>query len=274
MSLANTDIDFLRDLVAKHSGNVIAPRQVYLLEQRLAPLAQSMGVTDVPALVSQLRRSSNSKLSKDVAEAVTVNETSFFRDPHLFQALETGFIPEIAKRNAKSKEIRIWCAACSSGQEPYSTAMTIREGFPQLSDWNIKIIATDLSEQMLAKSRSGEYTQLEVNRGLPVKKLVRFFDRAGTTWRAKSELRNLIEHRRINLTQPWPYLGRFDIVFIRNVLIYFDQDKKRDILQRVCSVLNPNAYLFIGSAETIIGLGVPFERKEIHGTVCYRPTDA
>ena len=272
MPLATNDVDFLRDLVAQHSGNVIAPRQVYMLEQRLAPLAQSHGLTDVTRLVSELRRGKNASLSNRVAEAVTVNETSFFRDPHVFQALESGILPEVVNRNRSRKEIRIWCAACSSGQEPYTIAMVLRESFPHLSSWNIKIVATDLSEDMLRRSRAGEYSQLEVNRGLPVKKLVRFFERSGTTWRVKDELRNTIEYRRLNLTQPWPYLGQFDIVFIRNVLIYFDQEKKRDILKRMGSVLKSDAYLFIGSAETIIGLGVPFQRKEIHGTVCYRPT--
>lgn len=272
MPLATHDIDFLRDLVAQHSGNVIAPRQVYMLEQRLAPLAQSKGLQDVTKLVTELRRSRNPGLSTQVAEAVTVNETSFFRDPHVFRALEAGILPEIVSRNRAKKELRIWCAACSSGQEPHSIAMTLREGLSHLSDWKLNIVATDLSEHMLRRSRAGEYSQLEVNRGLPAKKLVRFFERSGTTWRAKDELRNMISYRRLNLTQSWPYLGQFDIVFIRNVLIYFDQEKKRDILQRMRTVLKPDAYLFIGSAETIIGLGVPYERKEIHGTVCYRST--
>lgn len=272
MPLATQDIDFLRDLVARHSGNVIAPRQVYMLEQRLAPLAQSRGLNDVTNLVTELRRSPSPALSTQVAEAVTVNETSFFRDPHVFQGLESGILPEIVNRNRVNKEIRIWCAACSSGQEPYTIAMVLRESFPHLSDWRIKITATDLSEDMLRRCRAGDYSQLEVNRGLPVKKLVRFFERSGTSWRVKDELRNMIEYRRLNLTQPWPYLGQFDIVFIRNVLIYFDQETKRDILTRMRSVMKPNSYLFIGSAETIIGLGVPYERQEIHGTVCYRPT--
>lgn len=272
MPLATQDIDFLRDLVARHSGNVIAPRQVYMLEQRLAPLAQSRGLNDVTNLVTELRRSPSPALSTQVAEAVTVNETSFFRDPHVFQGLESGILPEIVNRNRVNNEIRIWCAACSSGQEPYTIAMVLRESFPHLSDWRIKITATDLSEDMLRRCRAGDYSQLEVNRGLPVKKLVRFFERSGTSWRVKDELRNMIEYRRLNLTQPWPYLGQFDIVFIRNVLIYFDQETKRDILTRMRSVMKPNSYLFIGSAETIIGLGVPYERQEIHGTVCYRPT--
>lgn len=274
MTLATADVEFLRDLVAKHSGNVIAPRQVYMLEQRLAPVAGQIGLEGVPDLVEQLRRSRDLRLSTQVAEAVTVNETSFFRDMHLFEGLRKSILPQVVAANQGQKSIRIWCAACSSGQEPYSLAMVIRESFPQLSDWKIRILATDLSQHMLDKSKSGQYSQLEVNRGLPIKKLVRFFDRKGAIWQAKPELRDMIEYRRMNLTQPLLLTGQFDLVLIRNVLIYFDQATKSDILTRIRRFLRPDGYLFIGSAETLIGLGIPLERKEINGTVCYRPSDA
>ncbi|MCC9600505.1 protein-glutamate O-methyltransferase CheR [Stieleria sp. JC731] len=271
MALATADIDFLRDLVAQHSGNVIAPRQVYMLEQRLTPLAGTIGLNDVSALVAKLRATNDRSLSTQVAEAVTVNETSFFRDMHVFEALRKSVLPELMKRNEKSKEIRIWCAACSSGQEPYSTAMVIREHFPQLATWKVSITATDLSEDMLTKSRSGAYSQLEVNRGLPAKSLVRYFERKGALWAAKRELTELIDFRRLNLTTPWPFLGQFDIIFIRNVLIYFDQRTKTDILTRMRRALRSDGYLFIGAAETMIGLNVPYQRTEIDATVCYRP---
>jgi chemotaxis protein methyltransferase CheR len=207
-----------------------------------------------------------------VAEAVTVNETSFFRDVHPFDALQKEILPALIKKNHASRTIRIWCAASSCGQEPYTIAMVIREHFPLLSNWKIEIVATDISDEMLEKCKLGEYTQLEVNRGLPVKKLVLFFDRAGTKWKTKPTLRELISFQKLNLTKPWPSLGKFDIVFIRNVLIYFEQATKSDILTRVHQVLQPEGYLFIGSAETTIGLGVPFQREEIDATVCYRPT--
>ncbi|OYP36454.1 CheR family methyltransferase [Rhodopirellula sp. MGV] len=271
MTLATSDIDFLRDLVAKHSGNVIAPRQVYMLEQRLAPLAGTIGLGDVPALVAKLRSTNDANLSNQVAEAVTVNETSFFRDMHVFEAMRKSVIPDLMKKNERSKEIRIWCAACSSGQEPYSLSMVIREHFPQLASWKVSIVATDLSEEMLSKSRSGAYSQLEVNRGLPAKSLVRYFERKGASWQAKRELSELIDFRRLNLTTPWPFLGQFDVIFIRNVLIYFDQRTKADILTRMRRALRPDGYLFIGAAETTIGLNVPFQRTEIDATVCYRP---
>ncbi|MEO1618845.1 MAG: CheR family methyltransferase [Planctomycetota bacterium] len=272
MPLASADIDFLRDLVAHHSGNVIAPRQVYMLEQRLTPVAGTHGLEDVSSLVAELRRSSSKKLSTEVAEAVTVNETSFYRDAHVFDSLANHVIPKLIESRAAEKTIRIWSAACSSGQEPYTIAMVLRDRFPQLENWKIKITATDLSEEMLKKSRSGLYSQLEVNRGLPVKQLVRFFDRKGNQWQAKPELRNIIECQRLNLTQSWSLLGTFDVVFIRNVLIYFDQKTKSDILQRVHRLLRPDGFLFIGSAETMIGLGAPYQRETLDATVCYRPT--
>lgn len=272
MPLANPDIDYLRGIVADLSGNVIAPRQVYMLEQRLTPLAESMGLDNLEALVTELRRSHDLKLKTKVAEAVTVNETSFFRDVHPFNALRTKIIPELVRKNQTKKSIRIWCAAASTGQEPVSIAMTIREGFPELSAWKFDIVATDLSEEVLEKSRTGTYSQLEVNRGLPARKLVRFFERTGASWRTKPEIRDMISFQRLNLTKPLPFMSQFDIVFIRNVLIYFDQATKIDILKRVHRTLSPDGYLFIGSAETVIGLGLPYRREEIDATVSYRPT--
>ncbi|MFK7768393.1 MAG: protein-glutamate O-methyltransferase CheR [Mariniblastus sp.] len=271
MLLTEPDIKFLSGVVAEYSGNVISPRQAYMLEQQLLPVAKSVGLTDVVQLVGKMRTAPSPTLSTQVAEAVTINETSFFRDNHPFVALEKKVIPDLITQNQATKELRIWCAACSCGQEPYTIAMIIRESFPQLRDWKVQIVATDLSDEMLKKSKSGEYSQLEVNRGLPVKKLIKFFDRKGSVWQAKQELRDSIEFRRLNLTTPWPYLGQFDIVFIRNVLIYFDQTTKAEILNRVRRVLRPDGYLFIGSAETTIGLGVPFQRKETDVSVCYRP---
>jgi chemotaxis protein methyltransferase CheR len=272
MPLADSDIDYLRGVIADQSGNVIAPRQVYMLEQRLNPLAETLGLANIEALVGELRRSHDSTLKTKIAEAVTVNETSFFRDSHPFEALRTSIIPELVRKNEAKRSIRIWCAAASTGQEPASIAMTIREAFPELSNWKIDIVATDLSEEVLARCRRGSYSQLEVNRGLPARHLDRFFERAGSEWMIKSEVRNLITFQRLNLTKPLPFMSQFDIVFIRNVLIYFDQPTKTDILKRVHKSLTPDGYLFIGSAETVIGMGLLYRREEIDATVCYRPT--
>ncbi|MHC4875011.1 MAG: CheR family methyltransferase [Planctomycetota bacterium] len=271
MPLTAPDIDFLRDLVVRQSGNILRAGQRDLIESRLTHLAQDCGLENVESLVAELKRSGSSpRLVDKVAQIVTVNETSFFRDIHPFQALQSSIIPSLIKENELRRDLKIWCAACSSGQEPYTIAMVIREHFPMLSDWNVRILATDLSEKMLTKCRNGEYTQLEVNRGLPARNLVRFFDRSGGRWKAKSELRNLIDCQQINLSNNWPITGQYDVIFIRNVLIYFNQETKADILRRAVSQLRPNGYLFIGSSETIIGLELPLKREEIDGTICYR----
>ena len=272
MALSTLDVNFLREVVAEKSGNVISQRQVYMLEKQLLPLAETEGMEGVEQLVVELRKTNNQNLKTKIAEAVTVNETSFFRDIHPFETLYKVVIPNLIKKNQNQKQLRIWCGASSSGQEPYTIAMVIREHFPELVNWNVKLLATDLSEEMLDKTSKGEYTQIEVNRGLPVKKLVKFFDRKGTNWVAKPTLRDMIECRRLNLTQAWPYMGKFDLMFIRNVLIYFDPDVKKDILQRATKLLNPDSYLFIGTSEMVIGMGLPLEREKINETVCYRPS--
>ncbi len=274
MTLSSIDIDYLRGLVAKESGNVISPRQSYMLEKQLAPLAVEEGLDNIERMVNQLRRGYDNRLATRIAEAVTVNETSFFRDLHPFEALKNTIVPNLIKENAARKSLRIWCAASSSGQEPYSIAMTLHESFPSLRDWNVTIEATDISEEMVARTQAGEYSQLEVNRGLQVKKLVRYFDRNGTSWIAKPELRNWIKTKQLNLTNNWGFLQKFDIVFIRNVLIYFDKKDKIDILQKVARTMNPGGYLFIGSAEMIIGMDLPFEKEASDDSIYYRPSSS
>ena len=269
--LSNTDIDFLSNLVAKCSGNVIVARQAYMLEKQLRPIAERVGLGNAAELVAQLKKTPSAPLSSQIAEAVTVNETSFFRDVHPFTALKSTVLPDIIARNKNKRRLRIWCAASSSGQEPYTIAMVIREHFPELAAWNVEIIATDISNEMLEKCSQGAYSQLEVNRGLPVTKLVRFFERDGMNWKAKKELRDLIKFRYLNLAKSWPEMGEFDLVFARNVMIYFDRPTKTEILNRVGGVLAPDGYLFLGSAETTIGLSVPFQRKDVDVSFCYRP---
>lgn len=272
MAIATHDFRFLRELVADHSGNVITPRHAGMLERRLLPLVGTSGTRDVRTLVQRLRDTNDATLSKQVAQAVMVNETSFFRDPGFFETLRTTILPELIRRNARRREIRIWSAACSSGQEPLSIAMLIREHFPNLADWNIRIVASDISEAMLQRVLAARYSQLEVSRGLNPHRLVRFFDRSGNAWKAKQELCEMIEVHPVNLVQRWPYLGQFDIALLRNVLIYFNSETKTDILKRARGALRPEGYLFVGAAETLIGLRVPYQRKQIDATVSYRPT--
>ncbi|QDV42743.1 Chemotaxis protein methyltransferase Cher2 [Stieleria neptunia] len=272
MTLPTADFAFLRTLVADHSGQRLASRHVGMLEQRLAPIAGTAGLKDVSSLVRQLRRGDDSALSSQVVEAVAVNETSFFRDASAFETLAKRVLPQFVAENRNRKQLRIWCAACSSGQEPYSIAMLLEDHFSHLHDWDIRITASDLCEKMIQRARLGTFSSLEVSRGLPAAQLLRHFDRRGAAWQAKPALRERIEFHRINLARPWPYLGPFDIVLARNVLLYFDQPTKQDILKRLRGAMRPDGYLFIGAAETLIGLCVPYQRKEIDDTVYYRPT--
>ena len=271
MSLAYADLAFLRDLVANQSGHVITSRHAEGLEQRLLPVACTAGLDGVTSLVQQLRHADDCNLSSQVAQAVTVNETSFFRDSHVFETLRTKVLPKVIARNAQRQEICVWCAACSSGQEPYSIAMLLREHFPALANWKLRIVASDLCDRMLQRVRAGTYSQLEISQGLPAKKIIRFFQRRGARWQAKSELREMVDVHQINLTRRWPYLGQFDIVLARNVLMYFDQHTKQDILKRMRGAMRPDGYLFVGAAETLVGLCVPYQRVEMDDAVCYRP---
>ena len=271
MPLAPVEIAFLKQIIAERSGNVISANQDYLLESRLAPVAKSVGLPNVNALVAELKKQPGGYLPERIAEAMTINETSFFRDGAPFEALRTDILPALIQKRAATRNINIWCGASSSGQEPYSIALTIREFFNELNLWNVKILATDLSEEMVKRTADGSYSQFEMNRGLPTALLVKHFDRTGANWRAKPELRKLIDARRMNLTGAWPTTTFYDVVFLRNVLIYFDQPSKERILTRIAKVMRPDGYLFLGGGETLINLNVPFLREPIGKTVCFRP---
>ena len=271
MPLLSHDIDYLCTAIADRSGHVISESQGYLLESRLNPVATKAGLEDVRALVAELRNNPRNPLHDVVSEAMTINETSFFRDMHPFDSLRDTLAPDIIEKREKAKSLSILCGACSSGQEPYSVAITLREHFPQLADWRIQITATDICDKMLARTKEGRYSQFEVNRGLPARLLVKHFDRQGTEWCVKPALKQMIHCQKINLTKSWPRLPEFDIVFLRNVLIYFDRNAKEEILKRVFGVLRSDGYLLLGGGETLINLSTPFVQYPINKTVCYRP---
>jgi chemotaxis protein methyltransferase CheR len=201
---------------------------------------------------------------------MTTNETSFFRDVHPFTALRNEILPELLKRNATKRTLNIWSAACSTGQELYSIVMLICEHFPDLTTWTLNLLGTDLSEEVLAKAREAKFTQIEVNRGLPAPMMARYFDRDGMTWQLRREYRSMARFTKLNLIETWPTLPKFDIVFLRNVLIYFSPDTKRQILQKIRAAMAPQALLFLGAAETTLGLNATFERVEVHKSVFYR----
>jgi chemotaxis protein methyltransferase CheR len=263
------DFNYIRDLVRRHSAIVLETDKAYLIEMRLAPLVRQAGVASLREFIALLRTPSGLPLHRQVVEAITTHETSFFRDLHPFEALKTSILPELlAKR--RSLNLTIWCAACSSGQEPFSIAMLVREHFPTLAANRIRIIATDLSGAILARAREGLYSQIEVNRGLPAMLLTRYFDKQGLHWRIKPEIRRMVEFQQNNLAESWPPIPPLDIVFLRNVLIYFDVDTKKAILAKVRNVLKPDGYLFLGSSETTLNLDAAFEPLSLGKSLCYQ----
>lgn len=264
------DLIYLRDLILTRSGIVLEPEKDYLLQSRLEPVAKAAGLGTLGELAEKLRTTPSGPLHEKVVEALTTNETSFFRDLHPFEAFKETVLPDIIKNRATSRSIVLWCGASSSGQEPYTVAMMIREHFPEVATWNITFLATDLSSQMLEKCREGKYSQLEVNRGLPANLLMKYFDKKGMSWIIKPELRNMITFQQLNLTGAWPPMAKVDIVWLRNVLIYFDVEMKKSILQKVRDVMQPDGYLFLGGAETTMNLDEHFVRVPLHSTSCYQ----
>lgn len=267
---SNPDFEFLRETLHRHSAIVIDTSKDYLVEARLGPLAKREGLGSITGLVAKLRSEGGaSPLLRRVIDAMTTNETLFFRDVHPFEALRDKLLPELLARRT-SHQLNVWSAACSSGQEPYTIAMMLRESFPRLASWKVEILATDLSPTMIAKARQGLYGKIEINRGLPLPLLAKYFKQQGTEYQVSDDLRQLISFRELNLAGPWPAIGPFDVVFLRNVLIYFDVETKRSILSRVLRLLRPDGYLLLGAAETTLNLEDRFERLQIDRAGCYR----
>ncbi|MGX7743426.1 CheR family methyltransferase [Rhodopseudomonas parapalustris] len=247
------DYEYLQKLLKDRSGLVLSADKKYLLESRLLPLARKAGVPGITDLVQKMKAGSEA-LIHDVVEAMTTNETFFFRDKTPFDHFKDSVIPELIKARAGRKSLRIWCAASSTGQEPYSLAMLLKEKAAELAGWRIEIIATDLSPEVLEKSKAGLYTQFEVQRGLPIQLLVKYFKQVGTMWQLNADVRSMVQYRQFNLLQDFGSLGKFDVIFCRNVLIYFDQATKSDIFNRLQRATEPDGYLFLGAAETVVGL--------------------
>lgn len=267
---AETDFDYIRTLVRERSAIVLEAGKLYLVESRLTPLVRREGMTSLTELVSRLRRERFGGLHRKVVEAMTTNETSFFRDLHPFEALKSTILPDLIAKRKAARTLHIWCAACSSGQEPYSIAMLLHDSFPELTGWTVRILATDLSSAVLERARRGAYSQMEVNRGLPATFLVKYFERGGMEWRVSEAVRRLVSFQEMNLVESWPALPPADVVFLRNVLIYFDVDTKKNVLARARRVMRPDGYLFLGGAETTLNLDESFERVQLDKSGCYR----
>ena len=270
MAITASEFDYIRRLVLDQSAIVLEEDKQYLAESRLLPLARREGFDSLASLVACLRTKIFDGLHRKVVEAMTTNETSFFRDFHPFEALRKSILPELMTKRAYSKELNFWSAACASGQEPYSLAVLLQEHFPSLAGWKIRIIATDLSAEMLARAREGRYSQLEVNRGLPASLLVKYFRQHGSDWQIREDLRRRVEFQIVNLAETWPLLPPMDVVLMRNVLIYFGVETKKKILSKVRQLLKPDGFLFLGGAETTFNLDDAFERVQFDRTICYR----
>jgi chemotaxis protein methyltransferase CheR len=270
MAITGTDFDYIRGLVRDRSALVLEPGKEYLVESRLDPLARQEGFSSLPHMVDSLRSGPSGDLHRKVVEAMTTNETSFFREIRVFEMFRKTILPKLLVLRASQRSLNFWCAASSTGQEPFSLAMLLREHFPLLDTWNIKFVASDISTEMLARARLGCYNQLEINRGLPAHLLVKYFEKHGPAWEISPEIRRMVEFREVNLIHSWPTLPRMDAIFMRNVLIYLDVETKKNILGRVGRLLDPAGYLFLGGSETTLNLDDSFEPLSSEGATCFR----
>ena len=261
MSIEREEFEYVSTLVRTDAGLVLDKGKEYLVEARLRPLAQEAGLTSVQDFIQRLRMPTASGMRRRVIEAMTTNETSFIRDMHPFDSLRKTILPQAIQNRREERRLFIWSAACSTGQEAYTIAMIIREHFPELASWTCRIIGTDISRDVLARAQSGRYSQLEVNRGLPVQCLSRYFVRDKLDWEIRKELRSMVEFVEMNLTQAWPPLPRMDIIFLRNVLIYFDVTTKRRIFEGMRRQIRHDGYLLLGNCETTLGIHDGFERQ-------------
>ncbi len=255
---AGTTFDTIAALLKSRSGLVIGPDKLYLLETRLAPILRRHGLRDLPTLAARLRASSSDELARTVVEAMTTNESFFFRDDKPFAHVRAEGLPRLLSARPAGAELRIWSAAASSGQEAYSLAMILADLGPQPGGKRIEIVATDIAREQLARAREGLYTQFEIQRGLPMQMLVRHFRKEDAGWRINAKLREMVQFREWNLLADLRPLGLFDIVFCRNVLIYFDQPTKSAVLDAIARQLRPDGLLYLGGAETVLGLSDRF----------------
>lgn len=254
-----SDYDFIRKVLKERSGYLLAADKQYLIDSRLTPLARQAGFASLDELVQKMKAPNAGKLLEQVTETMTINESFFFRDKIPFDRFKDTMLPSMLEARASTRRLRIWCSAASTGQEPYSLAMILKSMKEKIAGWNIEIVATDISRDVLERARAGIYSQFEVQRGLPIQMLMQFFQQVGEQWRVTDEIRKMVQFRHLNLIEKFSMLGTFDLVFCRNVLIYFDHKTKSDVLERVAQQLTPEGYLVLGAAETVVGLSESFK---------------
>lgn len=252
--MTDLDFDFLRGFLKNRSGLAMTAEKRYLVESRLAPVCRRFNLTSLRDLIGLLKVGHNTAVERAVIEAMTTNETFFFRDRVPFDLFRDVLLPQAITRNQGRRRLRIWCAAASTGQEPYSIAMLLQEAAPRLAGWQIDLVATDLSTEVIERAKLGLYSHFEVQRGLPVQWLIKYFTQVGEQWQIAQSLRSMVDYRQLNLLHSFTALGQFDVIYCRNVLIYFDAPTKSDVLARLAAQLAPEGALLLGAAETVIGL--------------------
>jgi chemotaxis protein methyltransferase CheR len=269
-TLSADAISFVCATVRERSAIELDHSKSYLIEARLGPVARASGFASIEQLIQGLRTKRSPELETRLVEALTTNETSFFRDIHPFEALRSMVLPELRLKNAASRRLNIWSAGCSTGQELYSVAIVLREHFPDLVNWRPLLAGADLSEEVLQRARAGRFSQAEVNRGLSAALLAKYFQRDGLHWTLDEQVRGMAAFSKLNLIEPWPPMPKMDIVLLRNVLIYFSAETKSAILEKVRKAMAPQAVLFLGAAESTLGLDAAFERVQLNNSVFYR----
>ncbi len=253
------DFDLIRKILRDRSGLVLGDEKAYLLESRLVPVARKFGMKDIDEVLQKVRTSAPEDLIVDIVEAMTTNESFFFRDVKPFDLFKDNVLEHLIASRAGKKSFRIWCAAASSGQEPYSLAILLKEAAAKLNGWRTEIVGTDISNEILGRAKQGRYSQFEVQRGLAIQMLVKYFTKDGEHWQIKQEVRDMVSYREFNLLDDFAPLGKFDVVFCRNVLIYFDQETKKKVLERIAMLLPEDGVIFLGGAETVLGITDKFE---------------
>lgn len=268
-ALSPAGFAYVADLVRRESAIVLEPGKEYLVESRLAPLARAARLGGVDEFVSRVRTTGDRTAQWEIVEALTTNETSWFRDARVFRSIADSAVADLVAARAGTRRLRVWSAACSTGQEAYTLAMILHERLPR--GWDYEILATDISQKVLDQARKGCYNQLEMNRGLPIPNLLKYFTKSGNHWQIDPELRSHVRFLQYNLVRPTVPLPAFDLVLLRNVLIYFSQDTRSGILHRVAGQMLPSGWLYLGSAESKVDIAPEFRHTLVSGTPAYRP---
>lgn len=254
MSMSPEDFAFFRKFLHEKSGLDLSDKKTYLVVSRLTPVAKKWNLNTITDMTKALKMNPDPKLVLEVVDAMTTNETLFFRDDRPFKYFKASALPELMKARENKKNVRIWSTACSTGQEPYSIAMTLTDSIPKIDEWKFDILATDISDTALKQAASGEFNQFEIQRGLPIQMVMKHFRQEGPVWKVQDKIKNMVKFQHFNLLDRMEPLGTFDIIFCRNVLIYFDETTKKKILQNLAARLVPDGMLFLGGSETVIGL--------------------